>query len=368
MSGKTQQRRIRRKRRIPVAPVTEIGNLTERQTDTGKLVYTYNSDNRLRRFERWNEGESQPVIVATYEYDREGRRTQKTVTENGTEKTVNFTWDGDKLIAEHDGNGQLIKAYRYGLGYAPTQMITPNGAYTVHTDHLDTPYQLTDEQGTIVWQANHAAYGKTNVNEDPDGDGQAITFNIRFPGQYEDEESGLYYNRHRYYDATTGRYIRKDPIGLRGGINVYAYANGNPITGYDPSGLYNPERAGPKPKPSMFNPPRPSSTYTSQFLQGAQDMASNYSDMRFANWRNSDKYFHCKANCQATRRGPGGKQAACLVSDGREWWDENFKGYGDGAADQSANRHGRDGAISSPDSSCEIICDRFRPKGLPGDY
>jgi RHS repeat-associated protein len=213
------------------------GNLIERETESGKLVYEYNSDNRLRRFERWNEGESQPVIVATYEYDREGRRTQKTVTENGTEKTVNFTWEGTRLIEERDADNRLIKSYRYGLGYAPTQVIDLTGVYPVHTDHLDTPQYLTDQQGNVVWRANYTAYGSVELDEDPDGDGNAITFNIRFPGQYEDTESGLYYNHHRYYDPKTGRYITSDPIGLRGGLNSYAYAAQDPISNVDPLGL-----------------------------------------------------------------------------------------------------------------------------------
>ncbi|GAB0150614.1 hypothetical protein MnBA_00140 [Marinobacterium sp. BA1] len=84
----------------------------------------------------------------------------------------------------------------------------------------------------MVWRADYDAFGKASV-----ASGSILTFNLRFPGQYFDSETGLHYNYYRDYDPSTGRYIQSDPIGLQGGLNTYAYVEGNPLTFYDPMGL-----------------------------------------------------------------------------------------------------------------------------------
>jgi RHS repeat-associated protein len=109
--------------------------------------------------------------------------------------------------------------------------------YYFHNDHLGTPQVMTDQAGRVVWQAEYDAFGKAAVNEDPDGDGKAVTNNLRFPGQYYDAETGLHYNYHRDYDPETGRYLQADPVGLEGGTNLYAYAFDNPVRFVDPFGL-----------------------------------------------------------------------------------------------------------------------------------
>ncbi len=103
--------------------------------------------------------------------------------------------------------------------------------YFYQLDHLGTPMELTIGNGTVVWSADYRAYGKIakqHVEE--------IKNPLRFQGQYFDEETGLHYNRHRYYSPDTGRFTTADPIGLAGGLNSYQYVK-NPIGFVDPLGL-----------------------------------------------------------------------------------------------------------------------------------
>ncbi len=101
-----------------------------------------------------------------------------------------------------------------------------------HLDHLGTPQALSDANGLVVWRGEYRPFGAV-VETVADAEQK-----VRLPGQYEEEEAGGYYNYQRWYDPSTGRYLRSDPIGLDGGINTYLYANANPVRYVDPTGEF----------------------------------------------------------------------------------------------------------------------------------
>ena len=132
-------------------------------------------------------------------------------------------------------DGLITREYVY-LDGVPLALLDANGAsptrvYMVHTDQLGAAVKVTDETGAIVWNVKRRPFGEREMLA------EQIEVPFGFPGQYYDQESGLFYNYFRDYDPSTGRYIESDPIGLDGGINTYAYVGGNPLRYSDPLGL-----------------------------------------------------------------------------------------------------------------------------------
>lgn len=147
-----------------------------------------------------------------------------------------FVYADEGLVAEYDASGAMLKGYGWQpdsiWGTNPVFMVENGQYYYYHNDHLGTPQKITNSTGIVVWSAEYAAFGAAAVDQS-----STVVNNLRFPGQYFDEETGLHYNWHRYHDPETGRYTQVDPIGLWGGINVYEYADSNPIRRIDVYGL-----------------------------------------------------------------------------------------------------------------------------------
>jgi RHS repeat-associated protein len=201
--------------------------------DSGKgYTATFNLAGRMSTLTRAG-------ITTSYTYDGQGRRLRKA----SSAGTVIFVHDpAGHLLGEYDGTGAALREYVW-MGDTPMAMFTPGTTataaplvYYLHSDHLDTPRVAVDTSGRLRWRWMAEPFGSTAPETNPAGLG-SFTQNLRFPGQYADAESGLFYNGFRDYDPATGRYTQSDPIGLAGGINTYAYVSGNPLRYADPAGL-----------------------------------------------------------------------------------------------------------------------------------
>lgn len=231
----------------------EEGNLTGK---TDKI------NNRKTRFEWYANGNLKKVVrpdgkEITFYYDALGRRTKKCF-EN---KITRWIWDGNTPLHEwtydekdepapvinewgeitwnrEEPNPANLPAENTGITWVfeadrslPCAKIENGKSYSIIHDHLGTPRESYDASGKKVWECELDIYGRAQVIV---GDKNFIPF--RYEGQYEDEETGLYYNRFRYYNPEDGRYISKDPVSIAGGLNVYAYVEDCNIS-IDPFGL-----------------------------------------------------------------------------------------------------------------------------------
>lgn len=205
------------------------------------LSFTYDDSNRMAQVDDGG-------VITSYTYNGKGERVKKA----GSGTTSYHYDDVGNLLVETDIAGNTLVEYVW-LGSQRLAMVDGGGTYFAQADHLGSVQLLVDSVGGVVWSGDYDPFGEVVV-----GVGSSVGFNLRFPGQYYDQESGLHYNYFRDYDPSIGRYVESDPIGLDGGLNTYVYTLSNPIAYIDHKGLNrgiptipvdpNPPPKQPKPK------------------------------------------------------------------------------------------------------------------------
>lgn len=206
----------------------------------GTISYSYNDRGRMQ-------SSTNAGVVTSYLYNGLGQRVSKSgsLTASGGGEYVYD--EAGRLLGEYDSAGEVAQETVY-LGSTPVVVLkqTRTGSpvqlstqwYKIYADHIATPRVIADSTtDDVVWNwASTDPFGMSGPNENPSNIG-TFSYNVRFPGQYYDKETNLHYNVHRDYDPALGRYVQSDPIGLRGGINTYAYVESNPLLLIDELGL-----------------------------------------------------------------------------------------------------------------------------------
>ena len=208
--------------------LTRFGGATVEHGPDGSVVRIVEQDREMRLL--WDALGQLAAIdsnghgITRYAYDGFGRRTLK---QQGGHVTEYF-WSRDDLLAQRAGESFV----EYAIGDAVPDAIWENGEVRhVVLSYAGAPGELLDDHGRLVWWGEYDPWG-TLASEVRDGASHVL----RLPGQYFDSESGLHYNRFRYYHPLSGTFVSPDPLGLAGGMNEFLYAI-NPINWSDPLGL-----------------------------------------------------------------------------------------------------------------------------------
>ena len=198
------------------------GNLTG-ITGSKTFSASYDAENRPLTITRSG-------VTASYSYNGLGQRVTAI---RGTSTTKYYYDQEDRLLFEADGSGQLQAFYIYG-GSRLMAMRRAAQDYFYHFDKTGNTLALTDNSGNTVATYSYLPFGAIANRSG------TLSNPFTYVGAYGvmDEGEGLFFMKARYYDAETGRFIQKDPIGHEGGVNLYAYVENNPVNRIDPSGLW----------------------------------------------------------------------------------------------------------------------------------
>jgi RHS repeat-associated protein len=271
------------------------------------------------------------MVKAGYRYNAIGERVAITKPD-GTIDTYTLYDEAGNWIGDYTATG-VARQQAVWLGDVPVGLLVGSGttqsAKYIEPDHLGTPRVIIDPARNVAiwtWSGKGEAFGKDVPNQDPDLDGTAFVFNLRFPGQRFDAGSGFVYNYYRDYDPAVGRYLQSDPIGLNGGSSTYAYAFNNSNTFTDPSGLQPPVIDKPAPGTSRTYTRKEftdrygpfSSAINRQLDRGCVGVASIYQGMGYNMPENAPGAQCFKTQDEAERKARECKNNVVWIKQG-EW-------------------------------------------------
>ncbi len=196
-----------------------IGSQNPNATDASKF-YAYDFENRLNHY---GGGFSVPAF-ADYTYNGLGERTSKTL---ASQQPTSYYYDLSELILEKKGTALTT----YVHGPTTDELLVDSRGYSYHTDGQGSVMALTDNNGLKANTYSYSAFGLTKSQTG------TVVNSWQYTGRQFDSETGLYFNRNRYYNPWIGRFMTQDPIGIRGGVNLYGYVQNSPVNLIDPSGL-----------------------------------------------------------------------------------------------------------------------------------
>jgi len=197
----------------------------------GRRTYAWDAENRLIEVRDQATG----ALVASFTYDGFGRRLSRTTTAG----TVFYHYDGGKVTCETDAAGNILAAYTYGPDGGPATLRYQGQTYFYHTNDRGDVLGLTAASGAVVTSYRYDAWGNVLEATGP----VAVVNPYRYAGYRQDDSTGLYHLKTRYYDAAIGRFLSRDAVlgqpKEATTLNGYAYAKSNPITYVDPDGRWS---------------------------------------------------------------------------------------------------------------------------------
>ena len=199
------------------------GNMLTKIDSTGTTTYTWNFENRLTSVALSGSGGT-----VSFKYDPFGRRAQK----SSLLSTTNYLYDGANTLEEVDGTGNALARYTQDMGIdEPLAEVRSGTTSYYEADGLGSISSLSNSSGALANTYTYDSFGNLTASTG------TVANPLRYTAREFDSETSLYYYRARYYDPSVGRFIGSDPSGFGGGLNSYAYVDGNPISLIDPSGL-----------------------------------------------------------------------------------------------------------------------------------